>query len=159
MVNIAESWVGMRVVRLLSSGRPSGTDSVAAYSWTDTNGLQLQGGDSYQSAFYVFEEMAQTPSSTSSKSLISQAVSELHLGRLPEAEAALNQALQNEPKDIEAIANAVVLATLMGKSTEQQQYLEELKTRQADHALLTDLEEKSSLFDQAAGKYSAKVSS
>ncbi|KAL8672366.1 MAG: hypothetical protein Q9168_003162 [Polycauliona sp. 1 TL-2023] len=130
LVNIAESWVGMRV-----------------------------GGESYQSAFYVFEEMAQTPSSTSAKSLISQAVSELHLGRLPEAEAALNQALQNEPKDVEAIANAVVLATIMGKPTEQQQYLEDLRTRQSDHALLTDLEEKSSLFDQAAGKYSAKVSS
>ncbi|KAL8910480.1 MAG: hypothetical protein Q9171_004231 [Xanthocarpia ochracea] len=130
LVNIAESWVGMRV-----------------------------GGDSYQSAFYVFEEMAQTPSSTSSKSLISQAVSELHLGRLPEAEAALNQALQNEPKDIEAIANAVVLATIMGKTTEQQQYLDELKKGQSDHPLLIDLEEKSSLFDQAAGKYSARVSS
>ena len=103
--------------------------------------------------------MAQTPSSTSSKSLISQAVSELHLGRLPEAEAALNQALQNEPRDIEAIANAVVLATIMGKTTEQQQYLEDLKKRKSDHALLTDLEGKSSLFDQAAGKYSAKVSS
>ncbi|KAL8761705.1 MAG: hypothetical protein Q9184_002209, partial [Pyrenodesmia sp. 2 TL-2023] len=76
LVNIAESWVGMRV-----------------------------GGESYQTAFYVFEEMAQTPSSTSTKSLVSQAVSELHLGRLPEAEAALNQALQNAPKDIEAIAN------------------------------------------------------
>ncbi len=28
-----------------------------------------------------------------------------------------------------------------------------------DHALLTDLEEKSSLFDQAATKYSARVAS
>ncbi|KAL8681763.1 MAG: hypothetical protein Q9186_002152 [Xanthomendoza sp. 1 TL-2023] len=130
LVNIAESWVGMRV-----------------------------GGDSYQSAFYVFEEMAQTPSSTSTKSLISQAISELHLGRLPEAEAAINQALQNEPKEIEAIANAVVLTTIMGKTTEQQQYLEQLKREKSDHALLADLEEKSSLFDHAAGKYSAKVSS
>ncbi len=103
--------------------------------------------------------MAQTPSSTSSKSLVSQAVSELHLGRLPEAEAALNQVLQNEPKDIEAIANAVVLATIMGKTTEQQQYLDELKNGQSDHPLLIDLEEKSSLFDQAAGKYFARVSS
>ncbi|KAL8916286.1 MAG: hypothetical protein Q9208_008597 [Pyrenodesmia sp. 3 TL-2023] len=128
LVNIAESWVGMRV-----------------------------GGESYQSAFYVFEEMAQTPSSTSTKSLVSQAISELHLGRLPEAEAALNQALQNAPKDVEAIANAVVLATLMGKTSEQQQHLEELRNARPDHALLTDLEEKGSLFDQAAGRYAAKV--
>ncbi|KAL9599584.1 MAG: hypothetical protein Q9219_003740 [cf. Caloplaca sp. 3 TL-2023] len=128
LVNIAESWVGMRV-----------------------------GGESYQSAFYVFEEMAQTPSSTSSKALISQAISELHLGRLPEAEAALNQALQNEPKDTEAIANSIVLATIMGKTAEEQQYLEELKASQPGHALLADLEEKRRLFDQAAGKYAAKV--
>ncbi|KAL8710901.1 MAG: hypothetical protein Q9225_007210 [Loekoesia sp. 1 TL-2023] len=128
LVNIAESWVGMRV-----------------------------GGESYQSAFYVFEEMAQTPSSTSSKSLISQAISELQLGRLPEAEAALNQALQNELKDNEAVANAIVLATITGKRAEQQQYLDELRKLQPDHALLTDLEEKSKLFDQAAGKYAAKV--
>ncbi|KAL8734627.1 MAG: hypothetical protein Q9181_003127 [Wetmoreana brouardii] len=130
LVNIAESWVGMRV-----------------------------GGESYQSAFYVFEEMAQTPSSTSSKSLVSQAVSELHLGRLPEAEAALNQALQNNEskKDIEAIANAVVLATMMGKSAEQERYLEELRKEKEDHMLLRDLEEKERLFDQALGKYAAKV--
>ncbi|KAI4114845.1 MAG: hypothetical protein LQ341_007758 [Variospora aurantia] len=117
----------------------------------------FQGGESYQSAFYVFEEMAQTPSSTSTKSLVSQAISELHLGRLPEAEAALNQALENEPKDVQAVANAIVLATIMGKSAEQQSYLEELKKSQANHPLLTDLKEKSDLFDQAAGKYAAKV--
>ncbi|KAL8841522.1 MAG: hypothetical protein Q9170_000905 [Blastenia crenularia] len=128
LVNIAESWVGMRV-----------------------------GGESYQSAFYVFEEMAQTTSSTSSKSLISQAISELHLGRLPEAEAALNQALGNEPRDIEATSNAIVLATIMGKRAEQQQYLDELRDSQPDHTLLADLEEKGKLFDQAAGKYAAKV--
>lgn len=101
--------------------------------------------------------MAQTPSSTSTKSLVSQAVSELHLGRLTEAEAALNQALQSEPKDIEAVVNAIVLTTIMGKSAEQQQYLEQLKKSQSDHVFLTDLEEKSSLFDQSAGKYAAKV--
>ncbi|KAL8933463.1 MAG: hypothetical protein Q9211_005770 [Gyalolechia sp. 1 TL-2023] len=128
LVNIAESWIGMRV-----------------------------GGESYQSAFYVFEEMAQTPSSSSSKSLISQAISELHLGRFPEAEAALNQALQNDPKDTAALANAIVLATIMGKSAEQQQYLTELQRQQSDHVLLSDLEEKRGLFDQAAGKYAAKV--
>ncbi|KAI4251240.1 MAG: hypothetical protein LQ352_004976 [Teloschistes flavicans] len=130
LVNIAESWVGTRV-----------------------------GGESYQSAFYVFEEMAQTPSSTSAKSLISQAITELHLGRLPEAEAALNQALQNEHRDIEAVANAVVLATLMGKRDEQEKYLAELRKESKGHALLEDLEEKGRAFDQAAGKYAPKIAS
>ncbi|KAL8779248.1 MAG: hypothetical protein Q9203_001557 [Teloschistes exilis] len=138
LVNIAESWVGTRV-----------------------------GGESYQSAFYVFEEMAQTPSSTSTKSLVSQAITELHLGRLPEADAALNQALQQQKNeagegrsssskddDVEAVANAVVLATLMGKREEQERYLKELRK---GHALVVDLDEKGRAFDLAAGKYAAKV--
>ncbi|KAL8631097.1 hypothetical protein Q9189_003208 [Teloschistes chrysophthalmus] len=146
LVNIAESWVGTRV-----------------------------GGESYQSAFYVFEEMAQTPSSTSAKSLVAQAITELHLGRLPEAEAALNQALQQHQRqqndegssssskddDVEAVANAVVLATLMGKREEQERYLKELKGGRGGegHALVVDLEEKGRAFDAAAGKYAAKVAS
>ena len=117
------------------------------------------GGEAYQSAFYVFEEIAQTPSSTASKALISQAITELHLGRLPEAEAALKQALELPQKDAEALANAVVLMTLMGKTGEGDKYLEELRTMDAEHPLLRDLEEKGSLFDQASGKYSAKVAS
>ncbi|KAL8786134.1 MAG: hypothetical protein Q9195_008338 [Heterodermia aff. obscurata] len=86
LVNIAESWVGLRV-----------------------------GGDKYQQAFYVFEEMAQTPSTSAAKSLIGQAVAEIHLGRLPEAEAALQQAIEKEPENVEAIANSIVLNVLSGK--------------------------------------------
>jgi coatomer protein complex subunit epsilon len=58
----------------------------------------MQGGEKYQSAFYVFEELAQTSQSQSPHSLVAQAVSELHLGRLPEAEAALQQAIAIDPK-------------------------------------------------------------
>ena len=71
LVNIAESWLGLRV-----------------------------GGERYQQAFYVFEEMAQGASTSAAKSLVGQAVAELHLGRLPEAEAALDQAIQKDPKDV-----------------------------------------------------------
>ena len=71
LVNIAESWVGLRI-----------------------------GGERYQQAFYVFEEMAQGASTSAAKSLVGQAVAELHLGRLPEAEAALEQALKKDAKDV-----------------------------------------------------------
>ena len=71
LVNIAESWVGLRV-----------------------------GGERYQQAFYVFEEMAQGTSTSAPKSLVGQAVAELHLGRLPEAEAALQQAVQKDSSDV-----------------------------------------------------------
>ena len=81
--------------------------------------LQLQGGEKYQQAFYVFEEMAQTASTSAAKSLIGQAVAEIHLGRLPEAEAALQQAIEKEPESIEAIANSIVLNTLAGKDASE----------------------------------------
>lgn len=78
---------------------------------TDT----LQGGEKYQQAFYVFEELAQAQSTTSTLSLVSQAVAEIHLGRAEEAEAALQQALSKDPQNAEAIANSIVLNVISGK--------------------------------------------
>ncbi|KAK4696682.1 coatomer subunit epsilon, partial [Lecanoromycetidae sp. Uapishka_2] len=152
LVNIAESWVGMRLVH--SSYHPL----------VRTPNLPLtpfQGGDRYQSAFYVFEEMAQTPASsgTATKSLVSQAIAELHLGRLPEAEAALQQAVKQDPTDVEAIANSIVLNVVMGKEKDAEGLRESLRDVAPDHAFLVDLREKSEMFDQAATRYSAKVAS
>jgi coatomer subunit epsilon len=75
----------------------------------------IQGGERYQQAFYVFEELAQAPSTSSTRSLVSQAVAELHLGRTEEAQAALEQAMQKEPQYAEAIANLLVLTVITGK--------------------------------------------
>lgn len=131
LINLAEAWLGMRL-----------------------------GGEKYQSTFYVYEELAATQSATSSTSLVGQAVAELHLGRLPEAEAALQQALQTENIDPQAVANTIVLAALMGKgASETQDLINQLRDMDQDHAFLADLEEKSDAFDMAAGKYSAKVAS
>lgn len=128
LVNLAESWVGLR-----------------------------KGGEAYQQAFYVFEELAQSPASSSVRTLVAQAVAELHLGRTEEAQVALEQAIQKDPANADAIANLLVLTTITGKSPEE--YSASLQKNAPDHPLLADLEEKSSLFDKAAAKYSAKVSS
>jgi len=126
LVNLAESWVGLRV-----------------------------GGEKYQQGFYVFEELAQAPATSSLQSLISQAVAEIHLGRLDEAEAALNQAIAKDPKNTEAISNSIVLNVIQGKDTTQLKT--DLHSTEPTHHFLTDLQEKSALFDKAATKYSAKV--
>ena len=63
--------------------------------------------------------MAQAPSTSATKSLIGQAVAELHLGRLPEAEAALQQAMEKDPSNSEAISNSIVLDVLYGKDTSE----------------------------------------
>lgn len=90
LVNLAESWVGLR-----------------------------QGGEKYQQAFYVFEELAQAPSTSSTWSLVSQAVCELHLGRLEEAQSALEQAIKKEPQRADAIANHLVLTVVAGNDTKE----------------------------------------
>lgn len=126
LVNLAESWVGLRV-----------------------------GGDKYQQAYYVYEELAQAAVSSTPQTLVSQAVAELHLGRLDEALVALQQALERDPNHAEALANSIVLSILTGKEFDE--YLSTLQKAAPSHPFLTDLEEKSDLFDKAAGKYSAKV--
>ncbi|KAF3936782.1 hypothetical protein ABW19_dt0203073 [Dactylella cylindrospora] len=127
VINIAEAWLGLRV-----------------------------GGDKYQQSYYVFEELAQAPSTSSTRSLVGQAISELHLGRLPEAEVALQQALEKDKSDVPALAAKVVLAALSGGDTAAE--LSALEAEDPDHPLLTDLAEKEDLFEKAASKYAAKVS-
>ncbi|KAF2462223.1 putative coatomer subunit epsilon [Lineolata rhizophorae] len=125
LVNIAESWVGMR-----------------------------QGSEKYQAAFYVFEELAQAPATSSVRTLVSQALAELHLGRAEEAEAALKQAAEADSKDADVIANTIVLNTIQGKdSTELKENLAKVDP---GHKLLLDLNEKKELFETARAKYTPK---
>jgi coatomer protein complex subunit epsilon len=116
----------------------------------------FQGGEKYQSSFYVFEELAQTSQSQSPHSLVAQAVSELHLGRLPEAEAALQQAIAIDPKSTDTIANLIVLNTLLGKTKETEALKEQLVAADGEHRALRDWREKKGEFERAAAKYVPK---
>lgn len=128
-----------------------------AEAWTN---LRVGGSEKYQSAFYVYEELATTPGQTSPTALVGQAIAEIHLGRIEEAEVALQQAMKMENADVEAIANSIVLASMAGKKNEVvQELIQQLKQKDAHHTLLQDLDEKSQAFDAAAAKYSAKVAS
>ena len=133
LINLAEAWVNLRV----------------------------GGSEKYQSSYYVFEELASAPGNTSPTAIVNQAVTELHLGRVEEAEVALNQALESENVDVETIANALVLQFVIGKGhSERATELKQMLSQQSKaHSLLADIKEKESLFDTAAAKYSAKVSS
>jgi len=78
------------------------------------------------------------------------------LGRLEEAEAALEQAFSKDPEHAEVLANKIVLNVISGKDTSD--LTSSLSNTSPEHAFLKDIEEKSALFDKAATKYSAKVS-
>lgn len=53
------------------------------------------------------------------RSLVAQAVAELHLGRVEEAESALDQVVKSEPGNADAIANALVLSIISGNDTDK----------------------------------------
>jgi len=114
-----------------------------------------QGGDKYQAAYYVFEELAQAEATQSITSLVGQAVSELHLGRVPEAEAAFDQAVELDSSYPNLLANQIVLNTILGKDTAEQKSA--LQKAQPNHQLLTDLAEKRTEFEKAAERYSPRV--
>lgn len=125
LVNIAESWVGLR-----------------------------EGGEKYQQAFYVFEELAQAPASQTVQSLVGQAVSELHLGRYPEAEAALQQAIALDPNSPDVLSNTIVLNTILGKdTTELKKTLEQVDPK---HPFLIEVTAKKDAFEAAQAKYTPK---
>ena len=129
-----------------------------AEAWTN---LRVGGQEKYQSAYYVYEELASAPGTQSATALVGQAVSELHLGRVEEAESALTQACEAENVDVQALANALVLQYVIGKGDGEKagELRTALEGRDGDHALLVDLRERESAFDVAAGKYAAKVAS
>jgi coatomer protein complex subunit epsilon len=80
----------------------------------------------------------------------------LHLGRLPEAEAALQQAVQLDANNADTIANLIVLNTLLGKKEEAAQLKEQLKGVDSEHRALTDWAEKKQEFERARAKYTPK---
>jgi coatomer protein complex subunit epsilon len=83
-------------------------------------------------------------------------VSELHLGRLPEAEAALQQAVEIDHKAPDTIANLVVLNTLLGKKDETAQLKQQLQSVDKEHRQLMDWQEKRAEFERAKAKYTPK---
>lgn len=130
MVNIAEAWVQLR-----------------------------EGGSGkYQSAFYVFEELATAPGEGSAEALVAQGVAEMHLGRWEEAEAAVEEAVTKAGKEEsgrvgDVLANACVLRTILGKVEETAEARKALESKDAEHVMLEDLRRKRELFENARAKY------
>lgn len=83
-------------------------------------------------------------------------MSELHLGRLPEAETALQQVLQLEPDNADALANQIVLNSIAGQEAEAKTSLAKLESVHAAHPLLEEVRRKKELFDAACAKYNPK---
>ncbi|CCJ31027.1 unnamed protein product [Pneumocystis jirovecii] len=116
-----------------------------AEAWVD----MYRGGQRILNAFYIYEDLAQTvPSSTM---LTGQAVTELLLGRATDAAETLKQALELSPNDGDALANAVVAATLLGNDATN--YIELLTLHHPSHPWVVSTSHQSTLFDQLSKTY------
>lgn len=103
----------------------------------------------------MFEDLAQQ--AKSSQYLNAQAVSEIHLGRLEEADTGLKAALDADPGNVDAVANRIAWSAISGKGhAELSQGLDNLKAIDASHALLQDLTLKREAFAAAAAKYAPR---
>ncbi|KAG0308765.1 hypothetical protein BGZ98_006940 [Dissophora globulifera] len=117
-------------------------------------GLRDGGGDRYQSAYYIYEEIATSSTSPTVKSLVGEAVCNIQMGQYPEAEGILQEALSKEPSNTDAIVNYIVVSTLLSKPTEEINALvQQLQSVAPNHSYLQELDLKSSLFDRAAQRF------
>ncbi|GJJ70961.1 coatomer subunit epsilon [Entomortierella parvispora] len=117
-------------------------------------GLRVGGGDRYQNAYYIYEEIATSSTQPTVKSLVGEAVCNIQMGQYPEAEGILQEALAREPSNTDAIVNQIVLSTLTSKPTEEINVLvQQLQSVAPNHSYLQDLDLKSSLFDRAAQRF------
>ncbi|KAF9582280.1 hypothetical protein BGW38_000418 [Lunasporangiospora selenospora] len=116
--------------------------------------LRVGGGSHYQNSYYIYEEIATSSTSPTVKSLVGEAVCNIQMGRFPEAEGILQEALSREPSNTDAIVNSIVLFTILNKPSEEINALVlQLQSVAPNHAYLQDLDLKSSLFDRAAQRF------
>ncbi|CAG8562093.1 9372_t:CDS:2 [Paraglomus occultum] len=139
--------------RELASAKTWAEDATLAQLMEAWVGLKT-GGDKYQEAYYIYEEIAQSPSSNTVKILNGQAIANIHLGRYPEAESLLLDALNKNNDDPDTLVNLIVVSGFLGKPEDViNRYISQLKEVAPTHMFLQDLDLKTSLFDRAAQRF------
>lgn len=79
-------------------------------AWVDLR----TGGNKYQQAYYIYEELASGGAQTV-KACLGQVVSQLLLSRYPETETSLTQALELDPENPEALISLISYSIFTGK--------------------------------------------
>ncbi|KAJ9088454.1 hypothetical protein DSO57_1022935 [Entomophthora muscae] len=137
----------------------------AAKSWADDVpliqlieawiGLRL-GGQKFQEADAIFDELSQQSFAKTVKLLNCRAVANMHLGQIQEAEEFLQEALNKDGDDPETLANLIVCSTLNNKPSDiRERYVSQLREVEPHHPYLESFDSKSLLFEECASKIKA----
>eukprot|EP00127_Corallochytrium_limacisporum_P001690 Clim_evm27s77 gene=Clim_evmTU27s77 len=123
-----------------------------ATAWTSL----AMGGEKYQEAFYIYQELMDRYTPTS-RLLTGQAACHMHQGRFEDADQLLNEAGDKGSGDEpEMLINMLVVAQHMGKPPEvMKRLMNQLKEVAADHPFVKELDEKREAFHLAAQQFSS----
>jgi len=119
--------------------------------------VSMSSGEKLQDAYFTFQEQADKHSGTTSL-LNSQAVCQINQGKYDEAQTLLQEALDRDSNNPDAMINMIVLNQHLGKPIEvSNRLISQLKDSHKDHPFVKDLSNKENEFLRISQNYHPSV--
>jgi coatomer protein complex subunit epsilon len=121
--------------------------------------VSMASGEKLQDAYFTFQEQADKNTATSSL-LNSQALCQINQGKYDEAQSLLQEALDKDSNNPDAMVNMIVLNQYLGKPIEvSNRLISQLKDSHKSHPFVKDLILKENEFTRISQHYQPSVSS